>query len=167
VLSPRFFVFLIILLSGCSGEISYKERSGTEADDYLEGPLTNSAAVYKEALDSSNDFLELVLSGDVATAHERYIGDGLKKVVNVDDIKGLFYPGNDDFVGNVKAYKKSQWGFFLEHRSSGDVLHSIKIVEHENQMKKYDFVFDVKKGFTKLVGFHATLKKDVSPPGDF
>ena len=167
VLFLRFLIFSTVLFSGCSSEITYKERSGTELDDYLEEPLTDSAAVYKEALDSSNDFLDLVLSGDVEAAHNKYIDDGLKKVVKVDDIKDLFYPGNDDFVGDVKGYKKSQWVFFLEHRPGGDRLHSVKIVEHEHRMKKYDFVFDVKEGLNRLVGFHATLKKDVSPPGDF
>ena len=161
------FLLFTLMLTGCSGEVTYSEKSGTESDDYIEEPLTETASIYSEALETSNHFLDLVIAGESGLAHKLYINDGLKSVLEADDIKRLFYPDNPDFTGNIKSYKRYQWSFFIEQRSSGDRLHSVKIVEHDKRMKKYDFVFEVNKGFKSIVGFYGSLKKDVSPPGEF
>jgi hypothetical protein len=162
------FVLLSILffLFSCDARMHISEQSGSADDDYVEEPLSNRSKKYENALNVSNDVLDKIISQDYDSIYDDIFDPQLKTELDKQEFLTLM-TGIIEAFGNVKTYKKSQWGFFTGEENGQQLLYSKKIVECENSMVKFLFVFNNDGKYQKIVGLHAREREGVTPPGVF
>ena len=141
-------------------------RSGTVDDDYVEEPLAGIAEKYESALETSNAFVEYAKANRIDAIHRNLFAEELRASVPIADFKQMVDQVNSA-AGEIIRYKKMQWSFISYSEEGRDLIGSVKIVEHENEMLKYLIVFDKGGDFDRIIGFHFKQRKGVSPPGHF
>lgn len=69
-------------------------------------------------------------------------------------------------MGPIKEYKKMQWGFVPVELENNQLLISFKIVEHQEGLLNYSFVFN-EGSYDKIVGFRLNDHKNARPPYEY
>ena len=149
---------------GC--DFNTNVRSGTVDDDYIEEPLAGGAEKYEKALETSNTFVEYVKANRIDAIYQNLFSEELRATVSIGDFKEMLGKVNSA-AGKIIRYKKMQWSFISYSEEGRDVIGSVKLVEHENEMLKYLLVFDRSGDLTRIIGFHFKQRKGVSPTGHF
>jgi hypothetical protein len=156
----------LALLSACDFSPQTNIRSGSLDDDYVEEPLGDFAKRFENALAVSNTFIDLYKSNDFEAIYQDIFSDELRRKVSLDQVRELLGKVKSA-KGEIIRFKKMQWGFFNYFEEGRNLIASTKIVEHENGLMKYLFVFDNDGKFEKIVGFRFKERAGVSPPGQF
>lgn len=156
----------IFVLVACDAKINISNRSGSLDDDYVAEPLSGRSKKYENALNVSNDVIDKIISrnfdsiySDIFDAQLKSDLDKKKFTSSIAKLESVF--------GNIKEYKKLQWGFFSGEEDGRKFLYSKKIVEYEKGMVKYLFVFNDDGKYRRIVGLHVEERKGVTPPGVF
>ncbi|MEE4245526.1 MAG: hypothetical protein V2I33_08950 [Kangiellaceae bacterium] len=156
----------IIFISSCDSNESLDRRSGTAEDDYIAEPLIDAVKQFSPALNASNAFLTAFKARNYDDIYDNLISDELKiqmsKQILITRLSSI-----TTNIGEIKEYKDLQWSFINFEQDGKSLLGSVKIVEHNDILAKYIFVFDKSQGFDKIVAFSFKVKVGVAPAGVF
>lgn len=154
------------LIAACDVSFNFANRSGSMEDDYVEEPLSGMAEEYAPILDRSNRIIEAIQEKDIAYLYSEAFDEELVGIISREDfLKTLSAIENE--AGTIKSYKPMQWHMFLGKDRGRKLIKSVKIVEHENFMVNYLFVFDYNFDNPKLLGFFFKSRQGVLTPGQF
>ena len=157
-------IIIILFTSSCEVSTNVSNRSGTLDDDYVEEPLSARSIKFAPALEISNDFINSIQSGNYDYIYSELISDGFKEELSKEEFMEMLNT-IINLAGQIKMYKQQQWGFFTIKEDGNEYIGSVKIVEHENGILKYLFVFENDGVFKTLVGFNVKDRTEVTPPG--
>ncbi len=157
---------LFLPLAGCGDNSGTKPppRPGAPVDEYVEGPLTESAKRYEHVLEVSNAIVQKLQAKDAHGVYADFLAPELQKEVpettflaNLQKTESLFGP--------IKTFKPMQWLFQAAPGDGVARIASTKIVEHERGMLRYTFTFLDDGKFEKVIGFDAHPRKGTAVPG--
>ena len=157
----------VLLMSACEVNVNLNlsVRSGTADDDYIAEPLPDSAQKYSQALEMSNEFLNAFKSKNYNHIYYSMVAEELRLEISEEEfIEALNVILGQ--AGEITQYKEMQWGFYSIKNDERNLIGSTKIVEHENIMVKYLFVFNEGE-YHQIVGFQFKQRDGVKPPGEF
>ncbi len=161
-----------LALTGCEekeGTFQNSTRSGTITNDFVEEPLTKKAQKYEQALETSNQFLDLWAKKDFQTIHDTLIDpelldDDKKEILSVEKLAAI-HKNVEAAFGPMVGYKKMQWAFEPKSKKRQYFLFSIKIVQHEKGQANYLFQYLLDGGFKKIIGVYVRPKPTFRAPG--
>ena len=147
-------VTFALIATGCAKiELTYGNRSGTVDDDYIEEPVSATSKIYENALLTSNAIIELLISNNLQTLHDDFVGKEVYSMFTIDKLTEIRTHLYKTF-GPVLRYKEQQWGFVPKEIKEGKCVYSVKIVEHEKVSLDYFFVFRDGGKYDKIIGFY-------------
>jgi hypothetical protein len=159
-------ICIAIAVTACEFGVSANSRSGTFDDDYVAEPLSSISKKYENALVVSNSIVDYMKEGDTSSIYSDLFSDELKNLITREEFEKLF--GQIIAAkGRIIKFKDMQWGFISGKEDGREFLGSVKIVEHEQGMMKYLFVFNDDGKFSKITGLQFKERDKVSPPGQF
>ena len=163
-----FIMLSFTLIAGCELDFNLQSNSGIRSgnldNDYIEQPLSKNVNKYKQALNTSNEIIDLIQVRDYGQVYDRYLDASAKQRID----KTVFMKvmsDNEENWGAVVKYKPMQWGFYPRTEDGDDLLHSVKIVEQSKDMMKYIFTFKDDDQYQKVIGFMYRIKDGVALPG--
>ncbi len=140
-------------LAGCDVNVSASSRnfSGTDADHYVEEPLSESSKEYAPALEFSNQLVDRLQRGEFREIHAEHCGRTITSTVTQEQFVAMLQRVQDK-LGPITRYKPVQWDFMSRTDKNGRFVTSTQIVEHERGMMEYSFVFKQGGPYDKQVG---------------
>lgn len=147
-----FTLTLIAFLSACDASSTISVRSGTVDNAYVSEPLSERAIQFENALAVSNEMIEGMKFGDLKSIYNSRFDSLLASQVTYDDFVLMLSPITEK-LGKMVAYKPMQWDFTTGKGEGVNLLYSAKIVEYEQGLVKYIFVFDSDGDYSKIIGF--------------
>jgi hypothetical protein len=165
IVASAISVALLLVGSGCDGEVVIANRSGTVKDDYLEEPISERSKKYENALLVSNAVLDKVRSGEYETIYKEFFDPRLRSILDEPKFTAMMKQIEAHF-GPMTRYKPMQWGFVPRKEAGEKLLYSVKIVEHEKGAMRCLFVFADDGKYQRVLGFYAKPRTGVAAPGE-
>ncbi len=158
VMKKIFLVILVMIITGCDASLVTGNRSGSVDDDYIEEPIGQFSLQYENALATSNEIVDLLIQKNYKKIHTEYVHQEAKDILSEDVLADLQAKLSSK-VGEIKKYKKMQWGFLPATEKGKKLLVSFKIVEHDKLMFNYAFVFEDDGKYKRIVGLQINERK--------
>lgn len=148
-------------VASCDLQVNTAHRSGTVSDDYVaEAPPEK----YRYMLKSTNNVLQALTSEQYGFIATNYVNTDMAPELTAAELQHVSI-SITKIAGEFNSFKEGQWGFVPEQKDGMNLVHSVKIVEHEKMPMHYIFTY-LEGQPNRIVGVTIKQRNGVRAPNE-